>query len=480
MKRGFIAAILVVALIGGIGAGWLLARSNLGGSALSFLPGAPATGRMTLLLLGADDRPDEVGRSDTAILVTADLETKKVTMMSIPRDTWANIPGHGWDKFNHAYAFGKEQLSLKTLKGLLGVPVDHYIVVNMQGFQKIVETLGGVTIDVEKNMDYEDPTDKPPLKIHLKKGVQKLNGVDALGYVRFRHDSESDWGRMARQQKFLKALAGEALKPQNLPKLPSLAGQMYAAIRTDLSKTELLRFGLALSKGLDPETMDTIELKGADRNFGGVYYLQLDFMTARRAAYRLVTGKDPDTSFLAQAEKDNQTYLASISKEQQRQAALAKAAEDAAKQAAEQAGQQPGQEQPGDGTQPGRPAGDGTGTTPTTPGSSTGGTGTQPQVNARSVLVVDASGKGLGARYASVLAEQGLEVTGVTEAAKPQPSTQIIVHRSDAAALQKVMSLFPSAQLAVQPPPPGQEAGMVIILGQDLGQEARQSSAARG
>jgi len=473
VKRGFIAAILVVALIGGIGAGWLLARSNLGGSALSFFPSSSPTGRMTVLLLGADDRPDEVGRSDTAILVTADLSTQKVTMMSIPRDTWANIPGHGWDKFNHAYAFGKEQLSLKTLRGLTGVPIDHYIVVNMQGFQKIVDSLGGVTIDVEKNMDYEDPTDKPPLKIHLKKGVQKLGGYDALGYVRFRHDSESDWGRMARQQKFLRALAAEALKPLNLPKLPSLAGQMYAAIRTDLSKADLVRFGLALSKGLDPQTMDTVELKGTDRTFGGVYYLQLDFMTARRAAYRLVTGKDPDTSFLAQAEKDNQSYLASITKEQQRQAALAKAAEDAARQAAEQPGQQPGQGQPGDATQPGQPdgPGTGTGTTPTEPGASTGGTTTQPQVSASAVLVVDASGKGLGPRYASILAEQGLQVTGVMEASKPQASTQIIVHKSDAAALQKVMTLFPGAQLVVEPAAPGQTAGLVIILGQNLGNQ---------
>lgn len=442
MKRGLVAAILIFALVAGLGAGWLLARGNLGGSALSFLP-TPTSGRINLLLLGADDRPGEPGRSDTAIVVSADLTNRHVSMISIPRDTWSNIPGHGWDKFNHAYAFGKEQLSLKTLNGLLGVPIDHYVVVNMQGFEKVVDTLGGVTIDVEKNMDYEDPYDSPPLKIHLKKGMQRLSGTEALKYVRFRHDAESDWGRMARQQKFLRALAAEALKPKNLLKLPSLANELYASIRTDLSKTDLLRLATTLSKGLDPQSMDAVELKGRDRTFGGIYYLQLDFLESRRTAYKVLKGKDPDAAFLTRAQSDNQAYLASITKEEQRQVSLAKTAEEAAKKADGSDGTTPG----GGVTEPSAP-----------PATST-------------VVVIDASGKSLGARYAGLLAEQGLQVAQVRAASQPRAATEIVVHKADAALLQKVMSLFPKSQLVVQPPAAGQTADLEVILGADLAEQ---------
>ena len=445
MKRGTIAVILAAALIVGLGGGWLLARGGLGGSALSLLASPSPTGRFNVLLLGADDRPDEPGRSDTAILLSVDLKMDKVSMLSIPRDTWSNIPGHGWDKFNHAYAFGKEQLSIKTLEGLLGLPVDHYVVVNMQGFQKIVDTLGGVTIDVEKDLNYEDPYDTPPLKIHLKKGVQRLTGYQALGYVRFRHDSESDWGRMARQQKFIRALAAEALKPQNLTKLPTLSSEMYGAVRTDLSRTQLLRLGMTLAKGLDPQSMQAVELKGQDRTFGGIYYMQLDFLDARRIAYKALKGTDPDAAFLAKTQADYQTYMASINAEVQRQTALAKAAEDAAKKAAEPSGGTPG-----------------TGGGTTTPG--TGGTTVSPV----EVRLIDASGKGLGPRYVGLLNEQGFKVTQSFVASEPQAATQIIVHQADAATLQKAMSLLPGASLVIQPPAAGVSEGLEIILGQNL------------
>lgn len=455
----------MAALILGLAGGWLLAHGGLGGSPLSLFTTASASGRMSVLVLGADDRPGEPGRSDTAILVSVDFSQNKVTMLSVPRDSWANIPGRGWDKFNHAYAFGKEQLTLKTFNNVFGIMPDHYVVVNMQGFQKIVDTLGGVTIDVEKDLNYEDPYDTPPLKIHLKHGVQRLNGVQALGYVRFRHDSESDGGRQARQQKFIKALAAEALRPQNLTKLPTLSSQLYGAIRTDMSRTDLLRLGMALAKGLDPQSMGTAELKGVDRTFGGIYYLQLNLTEARGIVYKMVNGKDPDPAFAAKTQTAQREYLASITKEQERQAALTKAAEDAAKKAAAQTGQGTGASAPGQTGQPGSATQPGTATGGTTPGGETDTPASVARVSVR-----DASGKNLGPRYAGLFSEQGMQITQVSTEAAVSGTTEIIIHQADAATLQKVMSLLPNAKLVIQAAGPGTVADIEIVLGQDLAQ----------
>ncbi|MHB9145459.1 MAG: LCP family protein [Symbiobacteriia bacterium] len=406
MSRRIVFAILAASVVVGIAIGWLLARPHI--QAIrpqdTTAENAP-TGRVNLLLLGADERPGVIGRSDTAILVSADLGAKKVSMVSLPRDTWVNIPGRGWDKLGHAFAYGEdnyeqaqkqeaqkppaerkpvtargEQLTLQTVNGLLDTQVDHYAVVNMQGFEKIVDTLGGVTIDVEKNLDYDDPVDSPPLHIHLKQGVQRLDGEDALKYVRFRHDAESDFGRMARQQKFLKALADEALKPKNLTKLPALINQFRSAVRTDLSNADLLRLGLAMAKGLTPGAITSAQLTATrDHTFGGIYYLEVDLLQSRKGVYQALHGAAPDEAYQTQAREAQSTYRASIVAEQQRQAELAKAAEEAVKQGAAMGGA-------GD-TAP-TPGG-----TPPTPGTTAG---TAPATSM--VVIIDASGKALGAR----------------------------------------------------------------------------------
>ena len=127
-------------------------------------------------------------------------------MLSIPRDSRVKIDGHGWDKINHAYAYGGSKLSKSVVEKLLGIPIEYTVVMNFQGFVRMIDALGGVTIDVEKRMYYSDPYDDDRgLYIDLHPGVQKLNGKAAIEYVRYR-DEEGDIGRVARQQKFLTAL----------------------------------------------------------------------------------------------------------------------------------------------------------------------------------------------------------------------------------------------------------------------------------
>lgn len=197
--------------------------------------------KINLLVLGVDARDDDVGRSDTAFVVTIDTVAKKITTLSIPRDSRVKIDGHGWDKMNHAYAFGGSKLSKAAVENLLGIPLDYTVVMNFQGFVRMIDALGGVTIDVEKRMYYSDPyDDNGGLYIDLRPGVQKLNGKTAMEYVRYR-DEEGDIGRVTRQQKFLKALLQEFSKPQLITKLPELIKEFSLAVKTDMPTKEMVK-----------------------------------------------------------------------------------------------------------------------------------------------------------------------------------------------------------------------------------------------
>ena len=197
--------------------------------------------KINILVLGVDARDGDVGRSDTTFVVTIDTSAKKITMLSIPRDSRVKIDGHGWDKINHAYAFGGEKLSKSSIENLLGIPLDYTVVMNFEGFVRMIDALGGVTMDVDKRMYYSDPYDDDGgLYIDLHPGVQKLNGKTAIEYVRYR-DEEGDIGRVARQQKFLKALLQEFSKPQLITKLPDLIKEFAVAVKTDMPIKEMVK-----------------------------------------------------------------------------------------------------------------------------------------------------------------------------------------------------------------------------------------------
>ena len=197
--------------------------------------------RINILVLGVDAREDDIGRSDTTFVVTIDISAKKVTMLSIPRDSRVKIAGHGWDKINHAYSFGGSKLSKSSVENLLGIPIDYTVVMSFQGFVRMIDALGGVTIDVDKRMYYSDPYDDDGgLFIDLHPGVQRLNGKLAIEYVRYR-DEEGDIGRVSRQQKFLKALLQEFTKPQLITKLPDLIKEFGATVQTDMPTHEMVK-----------------------------------------------------------------------------------------------------------------------------------------------------------------------------------------------------------------------------------------------
>lgn len=170
-----------------------------------------------VLCLGSDRHNGQVaagdhGRSDTILLVRLDPITKSISMLSIPRDLQVDIPGYGLNKINAAYSFGGPPLAIETVKQLTGLPINDFIDVNFNGFAAIVTDLGGVYLTVDHRYFNNNGMWAP---IDLQPGYQLLKGQKALSYVRFRHDGLGDFGRMARQQIFLRELKRQSLRWSN-------------------------------------------------------------------------------------------------------------------------------------------------------------------------------------------------------------------------------------------------------------------------
>lgn len=228
-------AVLLVLLT--VLAGWYLGNRGTGGSGL-----LPETHVLHVMVLGVDRRADDAGRSDTLMIAAFDEEKEKASLLSVPRDTRVAIDGHDYDKINHAYAFGGHELSQKSVENLIGTKIDHYIMIDTKAFERIIDAMGGVDIDVEKRMYYEDPwDDNGGLLIDIWPGQQHMNGNKAIQYVRYR-DGEGDIGRIGRQQKFMKAVISHLISPQTIPKLPAIVKEISSAVETDMSVTELLEF----------------------------------------------------------------------------------------------------------------------------------------------------------------------------------------------------------------------------------------------
>jgi len=246
--------------------------------------------RINILLIGIDD--GEIGnpknsphRSDSMLLLGVHKCSGAVSLLSIPRDTRVAIPGHSNnDKFGHSYAYGGVDLTIATLQEFLKVPVHYYVVADWQGFIRVVDALGGVNLYVENNMDYEDPYAN--LKIHLKKGFQHLNGQQAGQYVRFRHDEMGDIGRVIRQQRFLKALATQAIRPLNLIRLPQIVGIIGESVQTNMTPWSFRQVFMALPS-LKGNKIQADMVPGNFANIGGVSYWAPDPGETRKVVERL-------------------------------------------------------------------------------------------------------------------------------------------------------------------------------------------------
>ena len=179
------------------------------------------------------------GLADVMLLIKFDPETKKVIMLSIPRDTRTRVEGFGIKKINSTNVDGGPALTAKTVSNLLeGVAIDRYVRINVLGVSKLINALGGVTVYVPKDMKYVDESQH--LYINLKAGKQHLDGDQALQLLRFRHDALGDIGRIQRQQMVMRALIEQTLNPNTLARLPDILNTVKENIDTNLSVEELV------------------------------------------------------------------------------------------------------------------------------------------------------------------------------------------------------------------------------------------------
>jgi LCP family protein required for cell wall assembly len=245
-----LAALLVVVLVA---AGcWLLSAV----SGLQF----PGRGVPTnLLLLGIDRRggTDWTYRTDTIIVFGLDPDGGGAAMLSIPRDLQLTIPGHGEDRINTANVYGYLQdypgggpaLLQATVEANFGIPIDGYLMLDFYAFERIVDALGGIDVEVQETLHdtrYPDPRPGDPhayKTVHFDAGLQHMDGQRALEYARSRM-STSDFDRARRQQQILLAIRERALSLEAIPRWPSVARAVTEAIQTDLAPRQML--GLAL------------------------------------------------------------------------------------------------------------------------------------------------------------------------------------------------------------------------------------------
>ncbi|WP_396953724.1 LCP family protein [Neobacillus mesonae] len=195
-------------------------------------------GKINVLLLGSDTRGEDHARTDSIMIAHYDQETHQAKLVSIMRDTYVNIPGHGKQKINAAYAYGGPELLRKTIKENFDIDVNYYAVVDFKGFSKITDIIApdGIKVDVPYEMSYGIGTTLDP-------GKQTLHGDKLLGYVRFRHDRLSDFGRVQRQQEIIGKLKDQALSLGSILKLPKILGVIDPYVDTNLDTPTLLSLG---------------------------------------------------------------------------------------------------------------------------------------------------------------------------------------------------------------------------------------------
>jgi LCP family protein required for cell wall assembly len=233
------------------------------------LPDWSGTDRVNILLLGIDKRDDEPvagTRSDTMMLASIDPVTKSATLISLPRDMWVTIPGcgprqgcvGGQQRINVAHAVGGPELAVQTVSADFGIPIEYYARVDFRGFERLIDTVGGVIIDVDTPVkDDEYPTDDYGyMRIYFAPGPQWMDGRTALQYARSRHGT-NDFARAGRQQRVLVAVRNRVLQLDMLPKARDMIGIVQQSLSTNLSPVQLLSLAKLLSE-VDRDKIQTL------------------------------------------------------------------------------------------------------------------------------------------------------------------------------------------------------------------------------
>lgn len=263
-------------------------------------PAWSGTERLNVLLLGIDRRDGEVGspeNTDTLIVLSLDPLNRTASMLSVPRDTLVTIPGHGQDKINAAYAYGGPELAERSVEQLLGIRLNSYALVDFNAFVRIVDSVGGVLIDVKRPIrDESYPTaDSGIRRLNIVAGPQLMQGELALEYARSRHDS-NDFSRSRRQQQVLAAIRARLAQDGMLARVPTLMGDVGTLVETNFDPGNILPLaglgggidsGAIRSEVLLPCGGDSPHCELREQNGAGGYYLIPDLAKVRDFVARL-------------------------------------------------------------------------------------------------------------------------------------------------------------------------------------------------
>lgn len=221
----------------------------------------------SVLMLGVDEREGDKGRSDTMIVMTVNPNNNSVKMLSIPRDTRTEIIGRGKeDKINHAYAYGGVDMAMDTVENFLDIPIDYYIQINMEGFEDIVDAVGGVTVNNDLDFTIEGT--------HFAKGVLHLNGEKALKFSRMRYeDPRGDYGRQLRQREIIQSVIDSGVSVTSLTKFNDIFDALSGNIKTNLTFDEMM--DIQSNYRTAAGTIEQMTLTGKGTKINSVYYIQV-------------------------------------------------------------------------------------------------------------------------------------------------------------------------------------------------------------
>ncbi|SDJ87033.1 LCP family protein [Natronincola ferrireducens] len=239
----------------------------------------PKRNIINVLLLGVDSTEEREAkgsgyRSDAIMVVSMDLDTKQVKVLSIPRDSYTEVPGNdNKDKINHAMAFGGgprgkgNEYAVEAVEGLLGIPIHHYVTMDLDAVKDVVDIIGGITIDVERSMGSGGR--------QLKKGKQKLDGQQALIYLSNRNASTGDFARIEQQQKFMLTLFQQTKEKGRFSDILPIYFKVQNKIFTNLNIEQIGALALFL-KDVESQNIEIFTLKGKNMIIDGIYYLDID------------------------------------------------------------------------------------------------------------------------------------------------------------------------------------------------------------
>ena len=213
-------------------------------------------------------------RTDTMMLFKVNFGTGETNLISIPRDTRVLVKGKN-DKITHAHSIGGPELTMITVREFLNLDIDYYVKVDFNAVMEIVDAIGGVEIDVPRNMEY---TADPTLNINIKKGLQVLDGKNAHDFLRWRHNNDmtlgyvdGDVGRIQAQQMFMKEFIKQTLQIKNITKLPKIIKTYYKNVETNIPMDVILQ-GAKLATKLDMNNINTETIPGEGEYIGGTSY----------------------------------------------------------------------------------------------------------------------------------------------------------------------------------------------------------------